>query len=674
MITILAEKPSVAKSIARIVGSTEVKSGYYHGNGYFVTWAFGHLVQLALPEDYGFKGHDETLPMFPKKFKLVPRQKKTPEGYKNDPAIVTQLNKIRKLFKDSTEIIVATDAGREGELIFRHIYHYLNCNVPFKRLWISSLTDKSIKDGLNNLRKGSDFDNLYLAAKARSEADWLVGMNASQALACKMEDKNNSLGRVQTPTLAMICKRYAENKNFVPEPFWTVSAKIEKDHILTEVIIAKPFDDKGEADRVYSRLSKDGMLTVKSVDKKEVKDNPPLLYDLTALQKEANQKFGFTADKTLRIAQKLYEARHITYPRTSSRYIPEDVFAELPVIADMVYNRQANHESVNDSKITDHHAIIVTNCFPDSLDDSEQKIYDMVKTRVMESFSGVCKKEISTVLFHCGDIELQLKGTVITEKGWRKILDEKPENEELKEIPAFAEGEVYQVKGLNCLQKKTKPKPIYTDAGVLTAMETCGRELDEDQRKILKDCGIGTPATRAGVIETLIARDYISRNNKQLVPTAKGMAIYKVVKTMKIANVELTAEWELGLAKIERDSDFVPTFNEALIIHTQQITNEIQSLEIEADTSGKVSCICPKCKRGMIIFYSKILKCNNSKCNHTIYRIVAGKLLTDQQLQTLMKKGETDLIKGFKKKDKTTFDTKLMLTEEKNIAFMSNAK
>ncbi|KAA6310425.1 DNA topoisomerase 3, partial [termite gut metagenome] len=328
---IIAEKPSVAREIAGIVGACAKEDGFMHGNGYMVTWAFGHLLTLAMPEEYGFTGFSrEHLPIIPSSFKLVPRQVREGKEYKADAGVLRQLKIIRHVFESCDRIIVSTDAGREGQLIHRYIYNYLNCTKPCERLWISSLTDKAIKEGLQNLKPDSEYDNLYYAAKARSEADWLIGINASQALSIAAGQGTYSLGRVQTPTLAMICKRYMENRNFVSVPFWQVKVQTEKTGILFVAISREKYENKDTANEVWRLLQENKTLQVQSVKKKEVNQEPPLLYDLTTLQKEANSKHGFSADKTLSIAQKLYEAKLTTYPRTGSRYISADVMEEIP--------------------------------------------------------------------------------------------------------------------------------------------------------------------------------------------------------------------------------------------------------------------------------------------------------------------------------------------------------
>ena len=410
---IIAEKSSVAKSIAAIVGANNKKDGYIEGGGYAVTWAFGHLVGLAMPADYGITGFQaENLPILPATFKLIPRQSKDGKEYKPDPGVLKQLKIIRELFDKCERIVVATDAGREGELIFRYLYAYLNGDKPFDRLWISSLTDQAIRNGLNNLRPGTQYDNLYLSAKARSQADWLVGINASQALSIRAGSGVWALGRVQTPTLAMICSRYLENKEFKPQTYFQIRLHTAKESISFPAISTDRYDSRQDADKILARIRSAEYVSVSHVEKKQVSQEPRLLYELTTLQKEANSRHGFSADKTLSIAQSLYEAKFISYPRTGSRYISEDVFADIPaLIAQLSANlsfgsyaqalssgTELNRRSVNDKKVTDHHALIITENMPQDLSSEQKTLYDMIAARVLEAFSGKCTQETTVML------------------------------------------------------------------------------------------------------------------------------------------------------------------------------------------------------------------------------------------------------------------------------------
>ena len=395
MKTIIAEKPSVAREIARIVGATKREEGYFEGGGYAVTWAFGHLVQLAMPDGYGVRGFvRDNLPIIPDTFTLVPRQVRTEKGYKPDNGVVAQIKVIKRLFDTSDQIIVATDAGREGELIFRYLYHYTGSTTPFVRLWISSLTDKAIREGLRNLEDGSKYDNLYLAAKARSESDWLVGINGTQALSIAAGHGTYSVGRVQTPTLGMVCERYWENRRFTPEAFWQLHIAVDGNNDGTvKLSSSEKWKEKEPATALYNKVKEIGAATVTKAERKEKTEDTPLLYDLTTLQKEANAKHGFTAEQTLEIAQKLYEKKLITYPRTGSRYIPEDVFAEIPKLLAFIgalpewkgkvqAKVQPTRRNVDGSKVTDHHALLVTGEKPLFLskEDRQHRLSDDCRT------------------------------------------------------------------------------------------------------------------------------------------------------------------------------------------------------------------------------------------------------------------------------------------------------
>ena len=683
MIALIAEKPSVAKDIARIIGATQRNDGYLSGNGYMVTWAFGHLIQLAMPEAYGVANfRRESLPILPPDFQLIPRQVKAEKGYKADPGVLKQLKVIKEVFDQCDKIIVATDAGREGELIHRYIYNYLGCTKPFVRLWISSLTDRAIREGLDNLQPGERYDNLYLSAKSRSEADWLIGINATQALSVAAGQGVFSLGRVQTPTLMMICDRYLENKNFVPTKFWQLKASTASGEIGFTAQSTARWEQQPEAIAALQRAKDAGQLVVKSVERKETAQEPPLLYDLTTLQKEANTKLNFSADKTLSIAQSLYEKKVMSYPRTGSRYISEDVFEEMPERIALLerYPRFAgyaaglngttlNRRSVNDGKVTDHHALIVTENLPGELSKDERAVYELVAGRMLEAFSGKCVKDVTTALLSAGDTGFTVKGAVMKTAGWRAVFSEQDtEDEDAATLPPLQEGQTLPFSGVDLLEKQTKPKPLHTESSLLAAMENAGKELEDAELKAsLKDAGIGTPATRAAIIETLFARQYIVREKKNLVPTDKGLAVYRIVKDKKIADVEMTGMWETALAKIEAGSMDADTFRKGIEVYAAQITAELLSVQLSF-ASGE-TCPCPKCGSGRILFYPKVAKCSNVDCTLTIFRSKCDKQLTDKQIVELVMKRKTGLIKGFKGKNGKAFDASLVLDEQFNVAF-----
>ena len=681
MKTIIAEKPSVAREIARIVGATEREEGYFTGNGYNVTWAFGHLVQPALPEGYGIRGfHPDNLPIIPQVFTLVPRQVKTDKGYKADAGVMKQIKVITRLFNECDRIIVATDAGREGELIFRYLYEYIGCATPFDRLWISSLTDKAIREGLKNLECGSKYDNLYYAAKARSEADWLVGINATQAITLAAGRGTYSLGRVQTPTLAMVCRRFWENKRFKSETFHQLHFGTEySDGTVVKFDSEEKYKDKSEADEIYNKVKETRSATITKVVRKEKVEDTPLLYDLTTLQKDANSKHGFTAEQTLAIAQKLYEAKLITYPRTGSRYISEDVFAEIPKLLQTLKNRpvwslyalsikKPTCRSVDGSKVTDHHAIIITGEQPKHMSNDDMTIYDMIVGRMLEAFSEKCIKDVTLITADCCGVTFTAKGSVIKKEGWRYIYGSDKKDVLL---PAdWNEGDMITVNSSSLTTGQTKPKPLHTEASLLAAMETCGKDIEDDEmRQAIKDCGIGTPATRAAIIETLFARGYVVRAEKSLVPTEKGLALYYVIKEMQIADVAMTGEWEQSLARIERGDMGDRDFRRGIEEYTNLITSELLSCQ-KIFGHKESECVCPKCGTGKMQFFHKVVRCDNKECGLPIFRQKAGRDLTDDEIKELLTQGKTGVLKGFKSKQGKKFSAIVAFDSDFNTQFI----
>ena len=681
MKTIIAEKPFVAREIARIVGATKREEGYFEGGGYAVTWAFGHLVQLAMPDGYGVREFvRDNLPVIPETFTLIPRQVKTEKGYKPDSGVTTQIKVITSLFNKSEQIIVATDAGREGELIFRYLYHYIGCTTPFVRLWISSLTDKAIRDGLRNLENGSKYDNLYLAAKARSESDWLVGINGTQALSIAAGHGTYSVGRVQTPTLGMVCERYWENRRFTPEAFWQLHIAVDGNNDGTvKLSSSEKWKEKEPATALYNKVKEIGAATVTKAERKEKTEDTPLLYDLTTLQKEANAKHGFTAEQTLEIAQKLYEKKLITYPRTGSRYIPEDVFAEIPKLLAFIgalpewkgkvqAKVQPTRRNVDGSKVTDHHALLVMGEKPLFLSKEDNTVYQMIAGRMIEAFSEKCVKDTTAVTAECAGVEFIVKGCVIRQAGWRAVYGE--EDKEEISIPDWQEGDTLTLKGCSITEGKTKPKPLHTEATLLSAMETAGKEIEDDAlRQALKDCGIGTPATCAAIIETLFKRGYMERCKKSLVPTEKGLALYSVVKTMRIADVALTGEWEKELARIERGELSAETFRKEIEAYTREITSELLSCD-KLFSHKDSGCACPKCGTGRMQFYGKVVRCDNAECGLPVFRLKANRTLSDDEIKDLLTDGHTKLLKGFKSKQGKSFDAIVAFDGEFNTTFV----
>lgn len=680
MKVIIAEKPSVARDIAAIVGAGNRKDGYLEGNGYAVTWAFGHLIGLAMPEEYGIKGFQkENLPILPSDFKLIPRQIKDGKEYKPDPGTMKQLKTIKELFDKSERIIVATDAGREGCLIFRYIYNYLKCSKPFDRLWISSLTDQAIRKGLESLRPGNEYDNLYDSAKARSQADWLVGINASQALSITAGQGVWSLGRVQTPTLAMICNRYLENKDFTPQTYFQVKLHTAKETTQFAAISTERYNSKEEAVKILACVRSAESVSVLNVEKKEVIQEPPLLYDLTTLQKEANSRYNFSADKTLSVVQSLYEGKLISYPRTGSRYISEDVFVEIPSLIRQLsgYNRFSeyaeslsemtlNRRPVNDKKVTDHHALIITENMPGDLSADQRILYEMIAGRTLEAFSGKCTKENTAVTLDADGIHFACKGSIVLLPGWRGVsgtTTEEAKEEEISVLPVLLNGDILPIKEAEVLEKQTRPRPLHTEASLLSMMETAGKELAaESEREALKESGIGTPATRAAIIETLFSREYIVRDKKSLIPTNKGLVVYLAVKDKKIADVAMTGSWESGLNKIATGEMNASDFHKGIEVYVGQITSELLDMQLE-HKDEKAKYTCPRCKKESVVLLQKVAKCRDENCGFIIFRNKSGKDLSDKHLIDLLTKAKTSLIKGFTSKAGKQFDAYLRLDD-----------
>jgi DNA topoisomerase-3 len=683
MKVVIAEKPSMGKDIARVIGATSGRDGYMEGNGYKVTWAYGHLVELAHKTATN-KWANDPLPLSGD-FILRPK-----------PDVAKQINVIKTLFNEADEIIVATDAGREGELIFRYLYYYLECKKPFRRLWISSLTDEAIKKGFDELKPGREFDNLYFAAKARSEADWLVGVNATRALTLTANNGEVfSLGRVQTPTLAVICKRYLDNKNFVSEPFWSLLLETEKDGAAFKAKYGTNFKVKTEAEAVKNKIVNLSEVLVKTVETKEKKEAPPLLYDLTGLQKAASKKYSITPDSTLKICQSLYENKYLSYPRTGSCYIPDDVFATVPNLIKQCKtfeisnvntsfydtNPALSKNCVNASKVTDHHALLPTGNLPDleKLTKPERTIYSMVVIRLFEAIHEKCIKDITSVVITAGDYDFNAKGVVIKQAGWREVVKlsakEREENDEENEasetegenvnLPVLLAGENLPNRGIEMKEGKTKPSPLFTDATLLAFMETAGKECtNEHEREAMKDCGIGTPATRDAIISNLLDKLYIIREKKKLIPTEKALATYDIIKEKAIGSAALTGNWEKQLLDVQNGSLSYDKFICGIGKFTEQLTLELLTVQVsiksQKQAMQELMPLCPKCKKQHLRLFEKGIGCNK-ECGFVAWRSVAQKKLTDAQLIALIEKGKTSLIKGFTSKAGKQFDARVVL-------------
>ena len=683
---IIAEKTSVARDIARIVGANSKQDGCLEGGGYLVTWAMGYLITLAMPEAYGFAAYKaEDLPIRPNPFQLIVRQVRKDKEYISDPAALKQLKIIRSCFDRTDRIIVATDAGREGELIFRWIYAHLGCQKPFEHLWISSLTDKAIREGMANLKSGNNYENLYHSAQARAEADWLMGINASRALSIAKHG-GYSLGRVQTPTLAMVCRRYIENRDFSSVPYWKLSVLTEKEGLSLKAVGCKDYESEASAQSALALLREQSRLQVTSAARKVTHTSPPLLSDLTSLQKEANRKHGFSADKTLSIVQSLYEKKFTTYPRTGSRYISEDVFEEVPDLFGKIGKTlptPLNRHSVDNGKVTDHHAIIPTGETPSVLSADEATIYQMVVHRFIEAFSPDSEEERMQAELTDGTNIFIWKACRNISLGWKAVQhstgtnDEKSKEDEeqtLSVLPNLIENDVLPLLSSEITEHKTKPKPLYTEATLLSAMENAGKEVsDAESKRAMAECGIGTPATRANIIETLILRDYIRREKKTVVPTEKGLAVYEIVKDKRIANAEMTGSWELTLAAIEAGQMPPEKFAQGINSYVETICEELLALAPQVQKSYP-TYRCPKCGNESVGIYAKIAKCRHEGCDFHIFREICGTFLSEDNIRDLITTGRTPILKGLTSKASKKFNARLVLGEDHTTAFEFEGK
>ncbi len=683
MKAIIVEKPSVANELASIIGATEKRDGYFEGGGFLVTWAFGHLVGLAMPEEYGIKGFNrESLPIIPIEFKLNGRKVKSGNGYVYDEGSKKQLEIIDSVFKQCDSIIVATDAGREGEVIFRFIYQYLGCNKPFERLWINSLTEKAIIQGFQNLKQGTEFNGLFAAGRERSQCDWLVGINATQALTIAMGDGLFSLGRVQTPTLALICKRFLAHKAFEVKNYFQLELSFIKEGISFRSQSEDKWDAREKTESIMRTLERCGNAEIKEVEKKSGTIHAPLLFDLTGLQKEANKKLGYSAERTLEIAQKLYEKKFITYPRTGSKYIPEDIWPEIPALilalgsrtsckeaVDQIKWERYNKHIVNDVKVTDHHGILITENIPTRLEGSEDALYDMIAKRLLESISPPCHREITDIRISALHYDFKLKAIRITSVGWKLINGNfEAEGEDLvTDFPDLQTGMQLNIDAVNLLAKKTKPPMLYTEADLLATMENVGSTVEnEEERKILKNIGIGTPATRAAIIETLFDRGYILREKKSIVPTDKGMLVYEIVGDKKIADAAMTAQWEIAFEKIENGEIDAELFHAEVELAVHEITNELLSVRRALGDDTDLSC--PKCK-SKVLLREKVVKCTNEDCGWILFRKICDVQLSYTEIEALLTKRRTPLIRKMMGRNKKAFNAYILLDEAGSTSF-----
>lgn len=688
----IAEKRDVAKKLAKYIGATQDNKDWFEGSGYCVTWCKGHLLELYVPESEG-RWTLSNLPILPRQFELAPISiGKDKEGKRiEDPDSKHRLYIIRQLIGRCDELINCCDAAREGQLIFENVYRYTGIRRPCKRLWISSLVKKDILDGFRDLHDNDEFKYLGIAARVRSEGDWLVGINATRAFTLTANSpKVLSLGRVQTPTLCMICSRYLENKNFKSEPFWYIAGEAIKDAIPFKYRCDERYYDEARAKEKYEAVLAEGQLTVDSVITERKNEDAPLLHDLASLQKLANSKYGMTAKQTLDAAQALYEKQLISYPRTSSRYISENIFKEVPDILRALSDHPTygefmtrlvggplNRRSVEETKITDHHGLIVTGIKPEGLSVSEAQIYELVLIRFVEAFSPVCVVDLTTVELTAAEVTFIVKGRRELYLGWRAISrgenfeDVEPEEIDQEEmntnpLPPMAEGETIPLGRFEIVRDATKPKPLLTEATLLTQMENAGKKLeDKKMAKALKGVGIGTPATRDSVIEELVHRTYIYREKKKLVPTELGLNVYDKIKDKEIADVQMTAKWESSLNEIaEGNEDILAEFETGIRDYTMEITDNIRLADDIRSLAASVQMQmlrCPKCGKKFPLGENG----GRCECGFAAWRKISGKRLSDTQMKQLYEEGRTETLSGFKSKDGKSFSAALYLERDK---------
>jgi DNA topoisomerase-3 len=667
----IAEKPSVAREIAAVLGANTRHDGYFEGNGYAVTFTFGHLCTLFEPNDYKshWKSWDlNNLPMLPEKFetKVV-----------DNTGIKKQFNIVKSLFDNASLIINCGDAGQEGELIQRWVIQQSNYKGEVKRLWISSLTTEAIKEGFENLKPSENYDNLYYAGYSRAIGDWLLGMNATRLYTLKHGGNKQvlSVGRVQTPTLAMVVNRFKEIENFVPQPYWELQTLYRETLFNCE---EGRFQKKEDGELLANKV-KESDFEIVSVTKKKGKENAPKLFDLTGLQVYCNNKFDFSADETLKIIQKLYEQKVVTYPRVDTTFLPDDVHPKVPAIlknltayqtltAPLLGKKIKKSPLVfNTKKVTDHHAIIPTGV-QINLPYSQQQVYDIITRRFIAVFYEDCIVSNTAVIGIAADVTFKTTGKEILEKGWRVVFaSATAEKLETGILPNFTKGE----KGPHepsFLEKATKPPKLFSEATLLRAMETAGKQIDDDElRELMKENGIGRPSTRANIIETLFRRKYIVRNKKQLLPTQIGIKLIEIIKSELLKSAELTGQWEKQLKEIEKGTYNAGTFIKNMKKMVDHLVYEVRSEKITANiyhaetakpapkkntviSTGISSKKCPKCKKGTILKGKNAYGCSEFKngCDFRLPFSFHDKKISENQYIRLLQKKCTVNLKGFK--------------------------
>ena len=675
---VICEKPSVAQSVGKVLGATKRCDGYLEGAGFIVSWCVGHLVELAQPEAYGetyAKWRLEDLPILPEKWR-----------YQVSPSTKKQFQVLKELMgrEDVTSIVEATDAGREGELIFRLVYHQCKCRKPFERLWISSMEDAAIREGFASLRPGTEYDALYEAALCRERADWIVGINATRLFSCKYGPTLN-VGRVMTPTLAMVCGREAAIRDFQSEPFYTVQ-------LAPEGFVANGgrMKEKTEAEKIAGECRTAGTATVKSVERKDRAEKPPALYDLTSLQRDANRLLGFTAKQTLDYTQSLYEKKLVTYPRTDSRYLTEDMAGMLPGLVEMVRRKCGialdaptavnAAQVINGKKVTDHHAIIPTKTMEaadlSELPSGEKAVLDLIAVRLVCAVGGPCRYSETSVVLECAGHEFKAKGKTVTDPGWKACLlvsgDEK-DGDDAPPVPELSEAAVLSLAGVELKEGKTTPPKRFTEDTLLQSMETAGAEdMPEDvERK-----GIGTPATRAAVIEKLVQKGFVERKGekktKVLVPTDKGCALIAVVPE-QIQSPAMTAEWEEKLLGIEKGGYAPDAFMreiEAQVRDLVKTYETVKGVKMDMPNGNTVIGVCPHCGAD-VVERAKGWFCASRECRFVLWKDNAyfkkiGKHLTAGMAEKLVKEGRVRLKDCKSQRTGKTYNADVLLTTEED--------
>lgn len=675
---VICEKPSVAQSVGKVLGAVKRCDGYLEGGGYVVSWCVGHLVELAQPEAYGetyAKWRLEDLPILPEKWR-----------YQVSASTKKQFQILRELMKreDVASIVEATDAGREGELIFRLVYHQVGCKKPFERLWISSMEDAAIREGFASLRPGTEYDALYEAALCRERADWIVGINATRLFSCKYGPTLN-VGRVMTPTLAMVCGREAAIRDFQSEPFYTVQ-------LAPEGFVANGgrMKEKDEAEKIAGECRAAGTAAVKSVERKDKAEKPPALYDLTSLQRDANRQLGFTAKQTLDYTQSLYEKKLVTYPRTDSRYVTEDMAGMLPGLVGMVQEKCGISpeapapvnaaQVINGKKVTDHHAIIPTKTLESAdlaeLPSGEKAVLGLIALRLVCAVGDPCRYSETSVVLECAGHEFKARGKTVTDPGWKAYLptsgDEK-DGDDAPPVPELSEAAVLSLAGVELKEGRTTPPKRFTEDTLLQSMETAGAEdMPEDvERK-----GIGTPATRAGIIEKLVQKGFVERKGekktKVLVPTDKGSALIAVVPE-QIQSPSMTAEWEEKLLGIEKGGYAPDAFMreiEGMVTALVKTYETVKGVRMDMANGNKVIGSCPRCGAD-VAERAKGWFCSSRECRFVLWKDNAyfkkiGKHLTAGMAEKLVRDGRVRLKDCVSQRTGKTYNADVLLTTEED--------